>query len=82
MTEARLLACIKGKMPFAAEPRMDSHLFDELGFDSVLLLDLIMALEDEFGCRFDEDHLSIEALSTPGKILELIESAPPADSTE
>ena len=71
----RLLACIQSRMPFAAKPAMDSDLFDELGFDSGLLLDLILAIEDEFDCRFDEDQLSIDALRSPTKILALIEAA-------
>lgn len=73
--EERLLACIEGRMPFAAKPNLDSDLFDELGFDSGLLLDLILAIEEEFDCRFSDDQLSLEALRTPRGILALIEGA-------
>jgi len=73
--EQRLLSCVVGRMPFAAKPTLDSDLFDELGFDSALLLDLILAVEDEFDCRFDEELLSIEALRSPRRILGLILAA-------
>ena len=83
MTKDRLLSHIASRMPFAAKARLDGDLFDEMGFDSILLLDLIFALEGEFGLKFSDEDLSIEALRTPRRLLELIETCrrKSADST-
>jgi acyl carrier protein len=59
-------------MPFPAAVGLDSNLFDELGFDSVLLLDLIVAIEQECAFQFSDEDLSMDSLSTPRKLLELI----------
>ena len=52
----RLLKLIKENMPDAdvehASP--SSRLFEDLGMDSIGLMMLSMAMEDEFGVRFDE----------------------------
>jgi acyl carrier protein len=59
-------------MPFPAAVGLDSNLFDELGFDSILLLDLIVSIEQECACQFSDEDLSMDSLSTPRKLLELI----------
>ena len=52
----RLLKLMKENMPdtdfSGATP--ESRLFEDLGFDSIGLMMLSMAIEDEFGVRFDE----------------------------
>ncbi len=73
MNRNRLLSQVESRMPFVATVRLDSDLFDDLGFDSILLLDLILALEAEFDCRFTDEELTMEQLSTPGKLLALVE---------
>lgn len=72
MTESKLVELIESRMPFPAGVELDSNLFDELGFDSILLLDLVVSIEQEYSCRFIEEDLNMEALSTPKKLLELI----------
>ena len=72
MTEEELRRLIEGRMPFPAAVHLDSNLFDELGFDSVLLLDLVVAIEQECGREFCDEDLRMEALATPRRILELI----------
>ena len=72
MTESKLVELIEGRMPFPAAVSLDSNLFDELGFDSILLLDLIVAIEQECDCQFSDKDLSLDALSTPRKLFELI----------
>lgn len=72
MTEARLVELIEGRMPFPATVSLGSHLFDELGFDSILLLDLIVSIEEECDYQFSDDDLNMETLATPGRLLELI----------
>jgi acyl carrier protein len=72
--ERRMLSCIRGRMPFAATPTMDSDLFDELGFDSSLLLDLIITLEVEFGIRFRDEDMILGDLRKPRKLMGLVRS--------
>ena len=50
----------------------DSHILDDLGADSLDLVDLLMSVEDEFGIEIpDED---VENISTIGDIVEYIDS--------
>ena len=72
MTESELVQLIESRMPFPAAVGLDSSLFDELGFDSMLLLDLIVSIEQQSGCQFSDKDLSMENLATPRKLLELI----------
>jgi len=72
VTEKQLIDLIESRMPFPATVSLDSHLFDELGFDSMLLLDLIVDIEQECDGQFSDDDLSMDALSTPRKLMELI----------
>jgi len=67
-------------MPFAAKIRPNSHLFDELGFDSILLLDLIVDIEERLGVRFSEAELDMESLTTPEAIVRMIASHNPVQS--
>jgi len=71
-TEEKLIELIEARMPFPATVGLDSHLFDELGFDSMLLLDLIVAVEQECDGQFSDEDLSMDGLSTPRKLMELI----------
>lgn len=52
----RLLELIKQAMPDIdiSKANEDSHLFEDLGFDSLALMMLAMSLEDEFGVHFDK----------------------------
>ena len=72
MTKQELLEHIQSKMPFMAAAQMNSNLFDELGFDSGLLLDLILGIEERFGCRFAEEDMNMEKMSTPGQLWDLM----------
>lgn len=74
MTEAKLLELIEGRMPFPATVTLDSSLFEDLGFDSILLLDLIISIEDACGFEFSQEDLSMEALGTPRRLLALVAS--------
>lgn len=49
----------------------ECRLFD-LGFDSVRIVDLLMALEDEFRITFDDNDLGLENLQTVGMVWELL----------
>jgi acyl carrier protein len=72
MTERKLVELIEGRMPFPATVGLDSNLFDELGFDSILLLDLIVSIEQACSCRFSDEDLSMDSLATPRRIMELV----------
>lgn len=52
----RLLKLIKQNMPDVdvSKASPESRLFEDLGMDSIGLMMLSMAMEDEFGVRFDE----------------------------
>ena len=67
----RLLKLIKDNMPDAdvehAGP--SSRLFEDLGMDSIGLMMLSMAMEDEFGVRFDEP----QPFSTVQDVLDYLE---------
>lgn len=67
----RLLKLIKENMPDAdvdnATPA--SRLFEDLGMDSIGLMMLSMAMEDEFGVRFDEP----QPFSTVQDVLDYLE---------
>lgn len=61
------LSCDEGEL------KMETSLVDDLGADSLDAVELIMALEDEFGIKIDEaDH---DKFKTIGSIVEYIESA-------
>ena len=49
---------------------MDSDLTEDLGADSLDLVDLVMALEDEFDFKVEDEQ--IENISTVGDIVESI----------
>ncbi|SHH21070.1 acyl carrier protein [Thermosipho atlanticus] len=48
-----------------------SHIIDDLGADSLDVVDLIMILEDEYGIRIEDDEL--ESIATVGDILNILE---------
>lgn len=41
----------------------DTHLFKDLGFDSIMLVQLIAYLEDEFNIIFEDEELDMAKLS-------------------
>lgn len=50
----------------------DINLVDDLSFDSLMIMELIMEIEDEFKITFDDSMFSISRLSSYSKILEYI----------
>ena len=55
----------------ADEITMDSSFVDDLGADSLDVVDLVMALEDEFDVEIPEDQ--VENIKTVGDIVKFIE---------
>ena len=57
----------------ASDVTMDSRFREDLEADSLDLVELMMAFEEEFGCEIsDEDAMSIE---TVGQAVELLKAA-------
>lgn len=51
---------------------MDSKLIDDLGADSLSVVELIMAFEDEFNATLEDDQL--EKIQTVGDIVRALEA--------
>ena len=56
----------------ADEITMDSTFIEDLGADSLDVVELVMALEDEFDMEIDEDEA--ENISTIGDVVEYIKA--------
>lgn len=52
--------------------KLESKVIDDLGADSLDVVELVMALEDEFGVSVDEDK--VQNLVTVGDIVKLIDA--------
>lgn len=50
----------------------NTRLIEELGYDSILLIQLIVDIEDEFGISLSDDDLLVDKLDTPFGLFELI----------
>ena len=50
----------------------DSDLIDQLGFDSVNMLELITNLEEAFDITFEDDHLDLDNFKNVSAILALL----------
>jgi acyl carrier protein len=69
--ETRVLSVVREVLAIEGEPpALDSSLVEDLGADSLDLLSLFMALEDEFGGTISEEDT--EGLSTLRDIIECI----------
>lgn len=69
--ETRVLSVVKEVLAIEGDPpALDSSLIDDLGADSLDLLSLFMALEDEFGGTISEEDA--EGLSTLRDVVECI----------
>ncbi len=51
---------------------LDSHLMDDLGVDSLDLVELVMAIEETYNIEIPDDD--VEKLYTPRKIIDYISS--------
>ena len=69
--EARVLSVVREVLAIEGDPpALDSSLVEDLGADSLDLLSLFMALEDEFGGTISEEDT--EGLTTLRDIIECI----------
>ena len=42
-------------------------------FDSIAVVSLVTALEEEFGCAFDDDELNADVFATIGSLTKVVE---------
>lgn len=70
-TEERVISVLKSLSPVGEIPDKDERL-EELGFDSLKRVELIVALEEEFGMEFDQSDLEAEQLERVGDLVELV----------
>ena len=55
---------------FFSQLTLESHFINDLGLDSLDHVEIIMAMEDEFGFEIPDDHA--EKLLTPAKIVQYV----------
>ncbi len=55
-----------------ADVTLEANIKDDLGADSLAVVDLAMSLEDEFGIEIPDNEL--ESVKTVGDVVKLIES--------
>merc|ERR1719400_1467186 len=53
-----------------AKVALEAHFINDLGLDSLDVVEVIMAVEDEFGFEIPDEHA--EKLLTPGKIAQYV----------
>jgi len=69
--ESRVLAVCKAFDKITADKlTLDSHFINDLGLDSLDHVEVIMAVEDEFGFEIPDEHA--EKLVTPGHIVKYV----------
>jgi acyl carrier protein len=52
----------------------NTHLVEDLGFDSLDIVTLVISIESEFNISFDIDELEFESVIHFGKLLEIVQS--------
>merc|ERR1712141_527473 len=79
VVESRVLTVCKAFDKITADKvSLESHFINDLGLDSLDHVEVIMAVEDEFGFEIPDEHA--EKLLTPGKIAQYVcESSQGAD---
>lgn len=50
----------------------DSDLLNDFGYDSLAMIELIVAIEEDFEIVVDDDQLDVEALTNYGTLLDLV----------
>lgn len=70
-TKERIISVLKSLSPVGEVPDRDERL-EEMGFDSLKRVELIVALEEEFGMEFDQSDLETEQLERVGDLVDLV----------
>lgn len=69
MSENVLIRCVTTNQ-FILQVSLESHFINDLGLDSLDHVEVIMAVEDEFGFEIPDEHA--EKLLTPSKIAQYV----------
>lgn len=69
----RVIIDIKGANISLEEIQDDFNLIDDMGFDSLKMIELIIKIEEVFNIQLDDNELEIETLSNFQKLLLLIQ---------
>jgi acyl carrier protein len=73
--EVRLITLLRPflrLLPAEADLPMDAEL-GRLGLDSMQSIELLMALEQEFGVTIPDEKITVETFATPANLLPLIQ---------
>lgn len=57
------------------EIEQSTSLIDDLGFDSISIIELIVAVEKEYQITFDDNHLLLEALDNFGALSDYVQKS-------
>lgn len=71
---AKVIEIIRASVPkqFDAGALDNVNLIEDLGMDSVQVLDLLMTVEETFGIAFDEPDVDLDSLMRIGALVEFI----------
>lgn len=69
----RIIIDIKGEIISPEEVRDDFNLIEDMEFDSLKMIELILNIEEVFNIEIDDEELEIETLSNFQSILLLIQ---------
>ncbi len=68
-----IIAKISSIKPDVSDIKEDMSLVDDLAFDSVSFVSMIIMIEDAYSFEFDEEYISFEKLKTVKDVSEYIE---------
>lgn len=70
----RLVRIVSGLMESEEDIKLDdnTNLIEDLGFDSVNIINLVILIEEEFGIEFEDFELGLETLASFSKLLEIV----------
>lgn len=74
----RLLAQIKEDSTVAQRVTGSSHLVDDVGLDSLQLINLILLVEEEFSVQVDFGSFEVDHLSSLDRFTDYVARLPPA----
>ena len=70
----RLVRIVSGLMESEEDIKLDdnTNLIEDLGFDSVNIINFVILIEEEFGIEFEDFELGLETLASFSKLLEIV----------
>jgi acyl carrier protein len=75
-TIIRLIARVKDEASLAERVTGSSHLVDDVGLDSLELINLILLVEEEFAVEVDFDSFQIDHLSSLDRFTNFVAGLP------